>query len=131
LQHRQYLRGEKEKMNELNREQIKEIWGEEFLGLVNDKKIKITESAITVELSKSVKTIENGETKLLEIKEPSVSDLRAMDLVKGEMAKSVVLMGACAGLAEATINNLKTRDYMRVQKVISCFLDVSQQTGDK
>jgi hypothetical protein len=120
-----------QRMSQLTNEQIKEIWGEEFLSLVNDEKIKITESEIRVELSKAVETIENGETKLLQIKEPAVSNLRAMDLVKGEMAKSVTLMGSCTNLAEATINNLKTRDYMRIQKVISCFLDVSQQTGDK
>ena len=117
----------------LNNEQIKEIWGDEFLSLVEDDKIKITESEIIVELSKPVATIEGGETgsKFLKIKEPSVSELRIMDTAKGDMSKSIALLGACSGLAEATINKLKTRDFMRLQKVILCFLGDSQQTGDK
>jgi len=117
----------------LNKDQIKEIWGDEFLSLVDDDKIKITESEIIVELSKSVATIEDGETgsKLLKIKEPTVSELRIMDTTKGDMSKSIALLGACAGIAESTINNLKTRDFMRLHKVILCFLGGSQPTGDK
>jgi hypothetical protein len=117
-------------MNELNREQIKEIWGDEFVSLADDKKIKLTDSEIVVELSSEIKTIEDSTaTKFLKIKEPSVAELRIMDTAKGEMSKSVALLGACAGLAEATINNLKTRDFMRIQKVILCFLGDTQQTN--
>jgi hypothetical protein len=118
-------------MNELNKDQIKETWGDEFLSLVDDNKIKFTDSEIIVELSKPVSTIEDGETKFLKVKEPTVSELRIMDTTKGDMAKSIALLGACADLAEATITNLKTRDFMRIQKVILCFLGGSQQTGNK
>lgn len=116
-------------MENLTKDQIKEIWGDEFLSLADDKKINFTDSDITVELSDTVATIENGTTKLVKITEPKVSELRMMDSAKGEMAKSVALLGACAGFAEATINNLKTRDFMRIQKVIVCFLGDSQPTG--
>ena len=118
-------------MENLTKDQIKEIWGDEFLSIADDSKIKFTNSDITVELSDAVATIENGTTgsKLLKITEPTVSELRMMDSAKGEMAKSIALLGACAGLAEATINNLKTRDFMRIQKVILCFLGGSQPTG--
>jgi len=118
-------------MENLNKDQIKEIWGDEFLSLVDDDKIIITESEIIVELSKAVSTIESGENKSLKIKEPTVSELRIMDSAKGDMSKSIALLGACAGLAESTINNLRTRDFMRLQKVILCFLGGSQATGEK
>lgn len=53
------------------------------------------------------------------IQRPKGKHLRAMDRKSGEMAKTLVLVGVCCGLADSEVDELSTEDVIGIGKVIA------------
>lgn len=55
--------------------------------------------------------------------------MRVMDEAKGDLDKMALLIGAVAGLAPSTVNELDAEDFMTLSEVLGGFLGSSQATG--
>jgi hypothetical protein len=116
---------------ELTKEEILDVWGEPFLALCDNPRIGFTLDAILVELKKTpaLKTIDGEETKVISITEPTFDQLKKIDLVKGDLEKSGVMVGLCGNLPNSQVNRIKTSDWMLLSRVVTCFFQESGQTG--
>lgn len=113
---------------------VEENWGKEFVELLADPKIHFTMDAIFVDVQTPVEVIGNEKTEsvtTVRIEEPNVSQLKSVDTVKGDMAKAAVLLESSVGITAASLDRMKSRDFMRCQKVMACFLGGGQETGKK
>ncbi len=89
----------------------------------NNKRVAITAEAIFVKLRKPIKAGKDLElTDVLRIKEPTVGDIRLTDKYKGDIEKSICLLGAVCGIPNAEINNMPASDLTLLGEVIGAFL---------
>jgi hypothetical protein len=85
--------------------------------------IKYGDEGADITLSKSV-TIDGTEVKALRMREPTVKDQRAARrLAEDPEETEVTLFSSLCGVTADTINNLKMRDYQRLQAAYLGFLD--------
>lgn len=110
-------------------EQVTETWGSSFEKLVGHPKVHFFPDFINVDLKSSVRLVEGGETKVLKIVEPTTGDLRAMDGIKGDIAKAIALLSTVGGVPVSEINKTKVSDFTLLQQVIDGFLDDVPQTS--
>jgi hypothetical protein len=106
----------------LEKEAIQELWGDKFSEFADNKRVKFTSDKIFVELKSPVVTLEESETKIVTINEPTIADLRNIDNAKGDVSKAAYLLSACAGIPMASVNKIKGSDFILLTTIISVFL---------
>ena len=108
---------------------ITEHWGEEFVKFADNPKVNFTSESIQVTLKKEVKSLSGEMVKVVEIDEPDVGQLKAIDEAKGEMSKTAKLISTCTDIPGAALNSMKASDFMLLSNIISVFLSDGQETG--
>jgi hypothetical protein len=83
---------------------------------------------VTVELSKPIRKA-GREVASLEIREPTLADIRALDAGKGEGEKLALLIRHLAGLTQREADEIASRDLPAIGEVIAGFFDGSLRTG--
>jgi flagellar biosynthesis regulator FlaF len=77
--------------------------------------------AVKITLSKPIQA--NGETIAeIEISEPDVGALEAMDREKGEVAKAIALLSAITQIPAPALRKMKASDFRRASEVVAGFL---------
>ena len=107
---------------------VTELWGKEFAEFLKDKRVTITDDGFYVKLSQPVKLITGEVVDVVKINEPTVGEMKVMDGVKGDIAKTAVLMETIAGITTEAANKMKARDYMIIGKIVGGFLLDGQET---
>lgn len=80
---------------------------------------------IIIELSTPIQA--NGETVTrLEITEPDVAALEAMDKAAGEVGKVVALLSAVTLIPEPSLRKLKARDFKAASEAVTGFLQATR-----
>lgn len=115
----------------LDRDMISEYWGEDFLPLAENHRVKFGMDSIFVTLKSPVKNVDGEETKVVELKEPTVAVMKSIDGAKGEVTKAAVLLASMSGVPNASFNTVKASDFMLLNKVVAAFLSDGPETGKK
>jgi hypothetical protein len=84
---------------------------------------------VIVQLSKPIQA-HGEEVTELTIREPTVKDLRAVSKITNEMDSNLRLAELLTGLPTSSMDQVTTKDYACIQKVIGDFLDDGQETGE-
>lgn len=115
----------------LPEDQVIEVWGEQFKELAVHPKVRFTESEVFIGLSKPIPAVDSGggTTDQIVLLEPNVGQLKMMDSAKGDVAKAAALIQSCSDLPAASVNKIKGRDFMLLNKVVAAFLSDGHQTG--
>lgn len=80
---------------------------------------------VVIELSSPIQA--NGETVTrLEITEPDVAALEAMDRETGEIGKALALLSAVTQIPVPALRKLKARDFKAASEAVSGFLQPSR-----
>jgi len=66
----------------------------------------------------------------LNIRRPTVRDMKKFDLVGGDIQKMAVMAATLASIPEDSVNMMDASDFMRVTGVITDFLDDSPTDGE-
>lgn len=110
---------------------VRSEWGEEWLPILRDNKnVSFGTDSISVKLRYPVKLESGVETQTIEIKEPRAFNLKAMDLAKGEIGKTVELLISCAGMTREAANGVSGRDLTTFGKLVAVFLGSGQKIGE-
>jgi hypothetical protein len=112
-----------------DKEAVREIWGDEFAKLADNKRIVITENEIFVKLRGEVKLSDGSTTKLLKLREPNVRDLKNTDTVKGDISKSAVMIASISDVLDSSLDKLGASDFTLLNLVTAAFLGDGQETG--
>lgn len=67
----------------------------------------------------------------LELKRPTVKDLKALDDAKGDIGKMAVLVERLAGVTPHVVNNIDAEDFTEIGEVLGSFFEKSPQIGEK
>ncbi len=111
-----------------DREAIIETWGEEFAELIGRRRVHFTPDAVIVALKKPVTNSEGQTVSELRIAEPTAAQMQAMDTVKGEVAKGVVLLAGAADMVDSQVLKMAGGDFTLAMEVVGCFLSGGQLT---
>ena len=107
----------------LPKDQISEIWGENFVELDDDPKIKFLNDKIIVLLSAPAINTEGNSVDILEIEEPTGGDLERLDAAKNQTFKTAsILVEVCGNLNTNSVKKMRARDLLRIAKVGFRFL---------
>jgi hypothetical protein len=120
---------ELEVMKYLDKSAVEKNYGKSFADLLKDKKVHFTSDGAIVELNTPIHVIGELETivsSTVKIPEPNVSQLKSVDSVTGEMAKSAILLSSVVGIPPNELDAMGSRDFMRLQKVMGVFLTDGQ-----
>lgn len=96
--------------------------------LIGHPRVHFTEHAVVLDLRSQVMLLDGTETRQLFLVEPSTGDLTAMDSVKGQIAKTMILLGAIAGMKQSEVAKLKGQDFLLAQEIIGGFLSDGRPT---
>lgn len=64
------------------------------------------------------------------IRKPKAKDLRAIDAVTGDVAKSIALMARLTGLTVATVDEMDVTDFQAIGDIIEGFTQPGRPTGE-
>lgn len=107
----------------LSKDEITEIWGENFVELNDDPKIKFLNDKIIVLLGSPAINTEGNSVEILEIEEPTGADLERLDAAKNQTFKTAsILVEVCGNLNTNSVKKMKSRDLLRIAKVGFRFL---------
>lgn len=107
---------------------IAENWGEAFVRLLDDPRIRFDDDAIVVALWKPI-AVGGAEAGELRIHEPTLDQLQQLDRATGEMAKTRRLLMQVASLSEKEAGALGLRDITRVARILEAFTEAARATG--
>lgn len=118
-------------------ERVVEVWGDGFEDITKHPRITYFEDKIEISLhhpffvkKKYGNTAPVKETvDKITLMDPTVSDMMAMDEVKGDVAKAARFLESCAGLPGTYVAKMRGRDFLLVQKVLGAFLYDGSGTG--
>lgn len=85
-------------------------------------------SELTVKLTYAIQA-HGEEVSELTVRRPKVKDLRAMDAVQGDVAKTAMLIGALCGLTPREVDQIDAMDFATVGQAVTDFLPGAQETG--
>ena len=83
---------------------------------------------VTVELSKPIRKA-GREVTLLDIREPTLADIRALDAAKGEGERLMMLIQRLAGLTSREAKEIVARDLPRIDEAVANFFVASRPTA--
>jgi hypothetical protein len=83
---------------------------------------------VTVELSKPIRKA-GREVASLEIREPTLADIRALDAAKGEGERLMMLIQRLAGLTGREAEEIVARDLPRINEAVADFFVDARPTG--
>lgn len=96
--------------------------------LIGHPRVHFTEQAVVLDLRSQVTLLDGTQTSQLFLSEPCAGDLNAMDTVKGNVAKTMVLLGAVAGMKQSEVSKIKGQDFVLAQEIIGAFLSDGRPT---
>lgn len=104
-----------------SREVILEIWGDKFEEFTDHPQIKFKENSIEVVLKTPIPGVD-GPQNTVPLKIPNAGQMRELDQVKGDIAKTLTLIRLCSGLPGASVDKLKSNDLSVIEKIVAAFL---------
>ncbi len=118
----------------LKPDQVLATWGEQWKDLASHPKVKFTDAEVYVHLSHKIPTTANDEgdteTSQIVLTEPTVGQMKLIDSAKGDIAKAAMLVQQCGDLTAASVNKIKGRDFILLNKVVGAFLSDGHQTSE-
>lgn len=82
---------------------------------------------IEIKADKSDKIIET--ITVIELRRPKGKQLKVMDKVQGENAKTLALIAACSGLPLSTLDEIDGEDFADLAEIVEVFFGKRQKTG--
>lgn len=101
-------------------------WGDAFKDLASHPKIKFRDDSVVVELSQEVHTTDEGPSKWITLREPTVQSLKSLDRAKGDIERAAILLEVCGNVTGKDVSSLKGRDFILLQKIVAAFLSDGQ-----
>lgn len=89
------------------------------------------QGTVEIKLSKPIK-VNGAETSTLTMREPTVGDQLVMDAMSGSPAvKEMQLLANLCGVASDDLKAMSLKDYAKLQKAFTGFLDLHQDTSEQ
>jgi len=103
-------------------DEVKQKFGESFLKVFAHPRVILAgDGRAFIELKKPVRTIEGETTNIVEIREPTVKELREV-AKKDDVDGSAQIMANMIGCTDGEINKLPQSDFLLYNEVVNAFL---------